>query len=110
MANHTGTLENTGPQAQCPPQDQPQKFVLGIVGAVAFAHLLNDSIQAVVTASYPLLKAEFSLSFAQIGWIALVYQITASLLPTWIGLVIPINILNRIYSRPGCLPRSLVLD
>ncbi|MFD2013429.1 MFS transporter [Acinetobacter vivianii] len=62
------------------------KFVLRVVGAVAFAHLLNDSIQAVVTASYPMLKAEFSLSFAQIGWIALVYQITASLLQPWIGL------------------------
>ncbi|ENU91991.1 hypothetical protein F971_03084 [Acinetobacter vivianii] len=86
MANHTGTLETTFPQEQFPPQDQPQKFVLRVVGAVAFAHLLNDSIQAVVTASYPMLKAEFSLSFAQIGWIALVYQITASLLQPWIGL------------------------
>lgn len=86
MANHTGTLETTFPQEQNPPNDQPQKFVLRVVGAVAFAHLLNDSIQAVVTASYPMLKAEFSLSFAQIGWIALVYQITASLLQPWIGL------------------------
>ena len=44
-----------------------------IIGAVAFAHLLNDSIQAIVTASYPMLKAEFSLNFTQIGWIAMVY-------------------------------------
>jgi len=86
MASNTGTLENAYPQAQFPPNDHPQKFVLRVVGAVAFAHLLNDSIQAVVTASYPMLKAEFSLSFAEIGWIALVYQITASLLQPWIGL------------------------
>ncbi|MDO3665599.1 MFS transporter [Acinetobacter higginsii] len=86
MASNTGTLENAFPQAQFPPSDQPQKFVIRVVGAVAFAHLLNDSIQAVVTASYPMLKAEFSLSFAEIGWIALVYQITASLLQPWIGL------------------------
>lgn len=86
MASNSGTLENAFPQAQFPPSDQPQKFILRVVGAVAFAHLLNDSIQAVVTASYPMLKAEFSLSFAEIGWIALVYQITASLLQPWIGL------------------------
>lgn len=66
--------------------EQPQGFLLRIVGAVAFAHLLNDSIQAVVSASYPLLRTEFSLSFTEIGWIALVYQITASLLQPWIGL------------------------
>lgn len=63
-----------------------QKFLLRVVGMVAIAHLLNDSIQAVVAASYPLLKQEFSLSFTEIGWIALVYQITASLLQPWIGL------------------------
>jgi len=75
MASNTGTLENAFPQEQFPTNDQPQKFVLRVVGAVAFAHLF-----------YPMLKAEFSLSFAQIGWIALVYQITASLLQPWIGL------------------------
>ena len=61
-------------------------LILPIIGAVAFAHLLNDSIQAIVTASYPMLKAEFSLSFTQIGWIAMIYQLTASLLQPWIGL------------------------
>lgn len=65
---------------------QPQGFLLPIVGAVAFAHLLNDSIQAVVAASYPMLKEQFSLSFAEIGWIAMIYQLTASLLQPWIGL------------------------
>ncbi len=48
-------------------------LILAIIRAVAFAHLLNDSIQAIVTASYPMLKAEFSLNFTQIGWIAMVY-------------------------------------
>lgn len=57
-----------------------------IVGAVALAHLLNDLIQAVLPAIYPLLKEKYHLSFGQIGWIALVYQITASLLQPWIGL------------------------
>lgn len=87
MPSHSNTVVETPfTQEKIPSDDYPQKFVLRIVGAIAIAHLLNDSIQAVVTASYPMLKAEFSLSFAQIGWIALVYQITASLLQPWVGL------------------------
>lgn len=87
MPSHSNTVVETPfSQEKIPSDDYPQKFVLRVVGAIAIAHLLNDSIQAVVTASYPMLKAEFSLSFAQIGWFALVYQITASLLQPWIGL------------------------
>ncbi|BDM23725.1 MULTISPECIES: MFS transporter [Pseudomonas] len=66
--------------------DQPQGFLVRIVGAAAFAHLLNDLIQAVLPSIYPMLKRDFSLSFAQIGWIALIYQVTASLLQPWVGM------------------------
>lgn len=62
------------------------RFLIGIVGAVAFAHLLNDLIQAVLPAIYPMLKTKFALSFTQIGLVALVYQFTASLLQPWIGI------------------------
>lgn len=65
---------------------KPQKMVVSMVAAVAVAHLLNDLIQAVLPAIYPMLKTEFQLSFAQIGLIALVYQITASLLQPFVGL------------------------
>jgi len=68
-----------------PRQDGP-KLVVQIVGAVAFAHLLNDLVQAVLPAIYPMLKEKYHLSFGQIGWIALVYQVTASLLQPWVGL------------------------
>jgi len=68
------------------PADQPQGFVVRVVGAAAFAHLLNDLIQAVLPSIYPMLKSDFTLSFAQIGWIALVYQVTASLLQPWVGM------------------------
>ncbi|WP_292037080.1 MULTISPECIES: MFS transporter [unclassified Brevundimonas] len=61
------------------------RFLIKIVGAVAFAHLLNDLIQAVLPAIYPMLKTRFALSFTQIGLVALVYQFTASLLQPWIG-------------------------
>lgn len=39
--------------------DQPQGMIIKIVGAVAVAHLLNDLIQAVLPAIYPMLKANF---------------------------------------------------
>ena len=68
-----------------PRQDGP-KLVVQIVGAVAFAHLLNDLIQAVLPAIYPMLKDKYHLSFGQSGWIALIYQVTASLLQPWVGL------------------------
>ena len=66
--------------------NQTQGFVVSVVGAVAFSHLLNDLIQSVLPSIYPMLKTEFSLDFTQIGWISLVYQLTASLLQPWVGL------------------------
>ncbi|WP_426175647.1 MFS transporter [Massilia sp. TWR1-2-2] len=57
-----------------------------ILGAVAFVHLLNDLIQAVLPAIYPMLKEQFSLTFTQVGLITLTFQCTASLLQPWIGL------------------------
>jgi len=59
----------------------------GILGAISFSHLLNDMIQSLILAIYPLLKSGFNLSFAQIGTITLTYQITASLLQPAVGLV-----------------------
>ncbi|MEO9241710.1 MFS transporter [Pseudomonas inefficax] len=77
---------STASMAATTPADQPQGFLVRIVGAAAFAHLLNDLIQAVLPSIYPMLKSDFALSFAQVGWIALIYQVTASLLQPWVGL------------------------
>jgi FSR family fosmidomycin resistance protein-like MFS transporter len=82
---------------------EQQGFVVKIVGAAAFAHLLNDLIQAVLPSIYPLLKSEFSLSFTQIGWISLIYQITASLLQPWIGLY------TDKHPKPYLLPLGMVV-
>ena len=57
-------------------------FVLFSMG---FAHLLNDMIQSVVPAIYPILKDEYNLSFVQIGIITLVFQLTSSLLQPVVG-------------------------
>ncbi|PWW45589.1 hypothetical protein DFR36_10678 [Melaminivora alkalimesophila] len=73
-------------QAAAPAAPRAEGFVAHIVGAAALAHLLNDMIQAVLPAIYPLLKAQFALSFTQVGWISMVYQLTASMLQPWIGL------------------------
>ena len=83
--------------------DQPQGMIIKVVGAVAVAHLLNDLIQAVLPAIYPMLKTNFSLSFAQVGLISLVYQITASLLQPWIGLY------TDKHPKPYLLPLGMVV-
>ena len=60
-------------------------LVMRIIGFCALAHLINDLIQSVLPAIYPMLKANYDLSFAQIGLITLTFQITASLLQPWVG-------------------------
>ena len=56
-----------------------------ILGAISFSHLLNDMIQSLILAIYPILKSGFHLTFGQVGLITLTYQITASLLQPVVG-------------------------
>ena len=56
-----------------------------VLGAISFSHFLNDMMQSLIVAIYPLLKGEFRLSFVQIGVITLTYQICASILQPVIG-------------------------
>jgi FSR family fosmidomycin resistance protein-like MFS transporter len=56
-----------------------------VLAAISFSHLLNDAIQSLLPAIYPLLKASFKLSFAEIGLIAFTLQLTASLLQPIVG-------------------------
>ncbi|MBX9931999.1 MAG: MFS transporter [Methylobacterium sp.] len=57
-----------------------------ILAALSVSHMLNDLVQSVLAAIYPILKAEFRLDFGQIGLITLVFQATASVLQPLIGL------------------------
>jgi FSR family fosmidomycin resistance protein-like MFS transporter len=57
-----------------------------VLGAISFSHFLNDMIQSLIIAIYPLLKGEFALSFMQIGSITLTYQLFASVLQPLIGI------------------------
>ncbi|GJE17812.1 Fosmidomycin resistance protein [Methylobacterium marchantiae] len=57
-----------------------------VLGALSLSHLLNDLIQSLLPAIYPLLKTGFRLDFGQIGLITLVFQLTASVLQPLVGL------------------------
>ncbi len=62
------------------------KVAMSILFAISVSHLLNDTIQALIPAIYPLLKTKLQLSFSQVGLITLVFQLTASLLQPFLGL------------------------
>ncbi|MDH1011034.1 MFS transporter [Pseudomonas nicosulfuronedens] len=64
---------------------QASPLVMRVIGACALAHLTNDLIQAVLPSIYPVLKANYGLSFTQVGLITLTFQLTASLLQPWVG-------------------------
>ncbi len=61
--------------------------VFAVLTAISFSHFLNDMIQSLLPAIYPLLKSSFALSFVQIGLITLTFQLTASILQPVVGFV-----------------------
>ena len=56
-----------------------------VLASISFSHFLNDMMQSLILAVYPMLKTNFNLNFIQIGLITLSYQITASLLQPIVG-------------------------
>nr|HRO16167.1 MFS transporter [Paracoccus sp. (in: a-proteobacteria)] len=66
------------------PAAGPQWLVLG---TLSLCHMVNDVMQSLLSAIYPLLKAEFALSYGQIGLMTFAFQVTASLLQPAVGLV-----------------------
>jgi FSR family fosmidomycin resistance protein-like MFS transporter len=58
-----------------------------VLAAVSVSHLLNDTIQSLLPAIYPILKASFGLSFAQVGLLTLALMLTASVLQPVVGLI-----------------------
>ena len=73
--------------------------VYPVLFAISFSHLLNDLIQSVIPAVYPLLKQNYALTFTQIGIITLVFQLTASIFQPFVGL----------YTDKHPNPRSLAI-
>ena len=70
-----------------------------ILAMLSVCHLLNDMIQSLLPAIYPLLKTSFKLDFGQIGLITLTFQVTASLLQPLVG----------IYTDKKPMPYSLAI-
>ncbi|WGT28725.1 MFS transporter [Pseudomonas marginalis] len=94
------TLTASPAATSSPPQVSP--LVVRILGACALAHLINDLIQAVLPSIYPMLKANYGLTFTQVGLITLTFQLTASLLQPWIGYH------TDRYPKPWLLPAGMV--
>jgi MFS transporter, FSR family, fosmidomycin resistance protein len=80
------------------PQKTVQKTAFTVLAAISFCHFLNDVVQSLVPAIYPLLKTSFHLDFGQIGLITLTFQLTASLLQPLVGY----------YTDRRAMPYSLV--
>lgn len=60
---------------------------LHVLLALSAAHCLNDLLQSVITAVYPMLKTDLGINFTQIGLITLVYQLAASIFQPVVGYV-----------------------
>ena len=71
---------------QAPIASVAEATVVPIILAVALGHLLNDLMQSLIPAAYPLLKQNLALNFSQIGLITLVFQGTASILQPLVGM------------------------
>jgi MFS transporter, FSR family, fosmidomycin resistance protein len=65
--------------------DKASTTAFSILAAISFCHLLNDMMQSLLPAIYPILKANYALDFGQIGFITFTFQFTASLLQPVIG-------------------------
>ncbi|QMW05246.1 MFS transporter [Spirosoma foliorum] len=67
------------------PEERIQQTAYSVLYSISLAHLLNDMLQAIIPAIYPLIKVSFHLDFSQIGLVTLAYQLTASILQPFVG-------------------------
>jgi FSR family fosmidomycin resistance protein-like MFS transporter len=82
----------------------PQATVFSVLFAISIVHLLNDSMQSVVPAMFPIFHQSLHLSYAQIGWIAFALNITASMLQPLVGYF------SDAKQRPYMLPLGVVFS
>jgi len=66
-------------------QANANNTVFAVIAAISFCHLLNDMMQSMLSAIYPMLKENYGLNFGQIGLLTFTYQVTASLLQPLVG-------------------------
>ena len=75
------------PVDEAVPVSVGHETAFAVIFAISFCHLLNDMMQSLLAAIYPNLKAGYHLTFAQLGWLSLAYQLTASILQPVVGLL-----------------------
>lgn len=80
-------IEDQPPHAVTPAAADPGQTVFALLFAISFSHMLNDTIQALLPAIYPVLKDSYGLTFTQLGLITLTFQVTASLLQPLVGYI-----------------------
>src|SRR5436189_1991977 len=73
--------------AQAGDVDIARRTVVPVLAAISFSHLLNDTIQSLLPAIYPILKSTYHLSFSEIGLMTLTLMVTASVLQPIVGLL-----------------------
>ncbi|MBD2872521.1 MFS transporter [Paenibacillus arenilitoris] len=78
------------------------RTIFPLLFAISFVHLINDTIQSVVPALFPILKDSLALSFSQIGLISLVINVTAAVLQPVVG------IFSDTHPRPMLLPIGML--
>ena len=72
-------------------QSREVTAAVAVLGALSFCHLLNDMMQSLLPAMYPILKSGLKLDFGQIGLVTFVYQVTASLFQPLVGLLLDLQ-------------------
>jgi len=82
--NETTAKDEAAAITAAPPQTDT---VLALIFAISSAHLLNDTIQALLPSIYPILWDSYKLNFTQLGLITFTFQLTASLLQPLVGLI-----------------------
>lgn len=66
--------------------DKVPSTAFTVIAAISFSHFLNDLMQSLLPAIYPMLKEEYALTFVQVGLLTLTFQVTASLLQPLVGI------------------------
>jgi FSR family fosmidomycin resistance protein-like MFS transporter len=82
----SGSAELSEPRG-APSRRIAEGAAFSVILALSFSHFLNDMMQSLVPALYPMLKTSYGLSFAQIGLITLIMQLTSSMLQPAVGLI-----------------------
>jgi len=80
------TIVIGAPEGETASDPADESTVVAVLVALSVSHLLNDLMQSLVPAVYPILKTKYDLTFTQVGLITLVFQCTASLLQPLVGM------------------------